>query len=115
MYTSQNNSTITTTLSSITLTPPTGAVSDYAFIAADGESTNNTENLSFTTNGSAWTQLATVPNGAYFPTVTGLGTTTVTETGTQNGPAGSYVYGSFNNPTPVSPPVSLWFPAGLPC
>lgn len=102
LYESQNNATITVTLSSIALTPPSGAVSNYAFIAADGESTNSSENLSFTTNGSAWTLLSTVPNGAYLPTLAGVGSATVTETGTQNGSAGSYVFGTFNNPTQVS-------------
>lgn len=105
LYQTQSGSTTNITLSNISITPPGGGGSGqttYAIIAADGESTNNGESLSFTTNKGAWQQLAQVANGSYFPTVSGVNTTTVTETGTQGGSAGSFVFGSFNNPTQIS-------------
>ena len=64
----------------------------YALVAADGESSNSGESLSFTTSGSSWTQLAQMANGgATYPTLTGVGTSTVTETGA-NGTVGSYAF-----------------------
>lgn len=103
LYTAQNGSTVTVTLRNISITPPSGimASTSYAIIAADGESTNNGETLTFTTNGSPWQQLVQVPNGPAYPTVSGVGTNTVTETGVA-GTVGSYIFGSFNNPTTVS-------------
>lgn len=109
LYQTQSGSTTNITLSNISITAPGGSggggATIYSIIAADGESTNNGESLSFTSNGSAWKQLAQVSNGGYFPTVTGVGTSTVTETGTQGGSAGSFVFGSFNNPTQISAKV----------
>ncbi|HUX74104.1 MAG TPA: hypothetical protein VMV25_09475 [Steroidobacteraceae bacterium] len=105
LYESQSGSTVTATLSNISITPPggsSGTQTTYAIVAADGESTNNGESLAFTTNGTPWTQLAQIANGSYFPTLAGVGTTTVTETGTQGGAAGSFVFGSFSNPTVVT-------------
>ena len=105
LYQRTNGATTVVTLSNISITPPPGTAggqTTYAIIAADGESTNSGESLSFTTNGTAWKQLAQIANGSYFPTVTGVGTTTVTETGTQGGSAGSYVFGSFSDPTQIS-------------
>ena len=105
LYESQSGSTVTATLSNISIAPPGGSggsATTYAIVAADGESTNSGESLAFTTNGTAWTQLAQIANGGYYPTVSGVGTTTVTETGTQGGAAGSYVFGSFSNPTVVT-------------
>lgn len=105
LYQQQSGANNTVTLSNISITPPggsSGGQTSYSIIAADGESTNSGESLSFTTNGGAWKQLAQVSNGSYFPTVAGVGSATVTETGTQGGAAGSFVFGSFNNPTQVS-------------
>ena len=105
LYQQQSGANNTITLSNISITPPggsSGGQTSYSIIAADGESTNSGESLSFTTNGGAWKQLAQVSNGGYFPTVAGVGSATVTETGTQGGSAGSFVFGSFNNPTQVS-------------
>lgn len=104
LYQQVSGATNTVTLSNIKITPPGGGSGQvsYSIVAADGESTNNGESLSFSTNAGAWKLLAQVSNGSYYPTVSGVGTTTVTETGTQGGSAGSFVFGSFNNPTQVS-------------
>ena len=105
LYESQSGSTVTAILSNISITPPggsSGTQTTYAIVAGDGESTNSGESLSFTSNGSVWKQLSQIPNGTYYPTVSGVGTTTVTETGTQSGAAGSFLFGSFNNPTRIS-------------
>ncbi len=65
LYESQNGSTVTAVLNNISVTPPLGSgVTDtYAIVAADGESTNGGESLQFTTNGTAWAQVAQIPNG----------------------------------------------------
>ena len=106
IYSGQNGSTVKVTLSNITVKAPTGGtgIAKYAIIVGDGESSNGGENLVLTTNGEAWTQLAAIPNGignSLFPTLSGTGTKTVTETGV-GGTVGSYVFGSFNNPTQIS-------------
>jgi hypothetical protein len=96
--------TVTITISSISITPPPGApaVTSYAFVAADAESTNQGESLSFVTNGSGWTILDKVDpiSGALFPTISGTGTTTFTETGVA-GTVGGYIVGS-TSPTTVT-------------
>lgn len=107
MYTGSNGSTVKVTMSNITVLPPAGGVgiAKYAFIVGDGESTDGNELLSFTTNGDGWTQLSRIANGTStnYPTVTGLGTTTVQESGGGlPSPTGAYVFGSFNNPTQVT-------------
>jgi uncharacterized repeat protein (TIGR01451 family) len=90
--------------SNITITPPPGvpAVTTYSFVAADGESTNNGENLQFVTNGSPWVILDQVNpiSGSTYPTITGVGTNTFTETGVA-GTVGGYIVGS-TNPTTVT-------------
>ncbi len=103
LYESQNGSTVQVVLNNISVTPPAGSgVSDtYAIIAADGESSNQNESLQFTTNGSAWAQVAQIPNGPNYPAVAGAGSQTVTETGVA-GTVGSFAFASFNNPTVVS-------------
>ena len=103
LYTGTNNSTVTVTMSGISIAPPPGSSGQatYALIVGDGESTNGGETLSFTTNGGNWTQLANIPNGSSYPGVSGVGTNTVNETGVA-GTVGSYVFGSFNNPTQIS-------------
>ena len=104
LYEVISGSTVQVVLSGIVVTPPagSGASVTYAMIAADGESSNQNESLSFTTNGQAWLQVAKIPQGPNFPTVSGVGTTTVTETGVA-GTVGSFAFASFpNNPTPQS-------------
>lgn len=90
--------------SGITITPPPGApaVTAYSFVAADAESTNDGENLQFVTNGSGWQILDQVNpiSGNNYPSITGTGTTTFTETGVA-GTVGGYIVGS-NSPTTVT-------------
>lgn len=71
------------------------------FVAADAESTNGGEALSFTTNGGNWTVLDQVPpiSGNTYPTTTNSGTT-FTETGVA-GTVGGYIVGS-QSPTTVT-------------
>jgi uncharacterized repeat protein (TIGR01451 family) len=96
----------TITISNILITPPAGssAVTAYAFVAADAESTDNNESLSFTTNGSPWTVLDQVDpiSGSSYPTTTGAGTSTFTANGGGvTGNTGAWIVGS-NSPTTVS-------------
>jgi uncharacterized repeat protein (TIGR01451 family) len=103
LYELVSGSTVNAVLTNIVVTPPPGSGSSvaYAMVAADGESSNQGESLNFTTNGQPWTQVATIPQGGAFPTVTGLGTTTVAETGVA-GTVGSYAFASVNNPTQIA-------------
>jgi uncharacterized repeat protein (TIGR01451 family) len=97
--------TVTVTLRNITITPPSGvtATTGWAIVAADAESSNSGETLSFTTNGANWTNVQNVPpiSGSTYPTLAGVGTATVTETGVA-GTVGSYIFSSSNSPTQVS-------------
>lgn len=90
--------------SAITITPPPGvsAVSAYSFVAADAESTNNGESISFNTNGSNWVILDQVNpiSGSLYPTISGAGTPTFTENGVA-GTVGGYIVGS-NSATTVT-------------
>ena len=92
------------TVSNITLTPPAGspAASAYMFVAADAESTNSGESLRFVTNGGNWTVLDQVDpiSGSTYPTISGAGTQTFTETGAA-GTVGGYIVGSIS-PTTVT-------------
>jgi hypothetical protein len=94
----------TIVFSAIAITPPPGApaVTAYSFVAADAESTNNGEDLQFVTNGTGWTILDQVNpiSGNTYPTITGTGTNTFTETGVA-GTVGGYIVGS-NSPTTVT-------------
>lgn len=105
LYAGVNGSTVRVTLSGISVMPPAGGtgIAKYAIILGDGESSNQNESLAFTTNAGNWVQLARIQNGSstLYPTVAGLGTQTVTETGV-SGTVGSYVFGSFDNPTQVT-------------
>ncbi len=91
------------TISNILITPPPGApaVTAYMFVGADAESTNDGESLSFNTNGGNWTLLDQVDpiTGTTYPTTTGIGTATFTETGVA-GTVGGYIVGS-TSPTTV--------------
>jgi uncharacterized repeat protein (TIGR01451 family) len=103
LYETVNGSTVQVLLTNIAVVPPAGggSMASYAIIAADGESSNQQESLSFTTNGQAWTRVAQIPYGTHYPSVAGVGTATVTETGVA-GTVGSFAFGSFNNPTQIS-------------
>ncbi len=91
------------TISNILITPPPGApaVTAYMFVGADAESTNDGESLAFNTNGGSWTLLDQVDpiTGTTYPTTTGIGTATFTETGVP-GTVGGYIVGS-TSPTTV--------------
>src|SRR5271154_942114 len=60
LYETVSGSTVNAALSNISVTPPPGSGSSvsYAIVAADGESTNQGESLSFTTNGLPWSLAA---------------------------------------------------------
>jgi hypothetical protein len=107
LYTSASGTTTTFTISSIVITPAPGvpAVTAYAFVAADGESTaailsggtvTAAEQVKFVTDGGGWELLDSVAatSGPNMPTQTGLGTTTFTSTGNAGDPVGAYVVGS---------------------
>ena len=95
MYSANNASTITLTMSNMSITPPAGATSgSYMFIVADGESSNNGESLSYVTNGGNWQLLDLVPpiSGAIYPAYTNGGTT-VNVTGVA-GTVGGQIFGT---------------------
>ncbi len=100
----QAGGTTVLTFSSIVVTPPPGVppVTVYSFVAADAESTNQGESLSFVTNGTGWVELDEVPpiSGNLYPARTGAGTSTFTETGVA-GTVGGYIVGS-TGPTTVT-------------
>ena len=102
LYQTTGAGTTTVTLSNLVLTVGSGTV-PYAIVAADAESTNNGETLSFTTNGNAWTLLASMAytGSTTFPTLAGTGTTTVTETGVA-GNVGAYAFATQGSPTTIS-------------
>jgi len=104
LYQTGDGSTATVTMSNIKLTPPPGATggTQYMIVAADGESTNDNESLSYQTNGGNWTLLDQVgpTSGSTYPTSSGIGTKTFTETGV-TGTVGAYIVGSAT-PTTVT-------------
>lgn len=103
LYTTTNSAKVTAIFSAINLIPPTGAAaaSAYSFVAADAESTNTSESLAFTTNGSNWTVLDQVPpvSGATYPATINTGVT-FTENGVA-GTVGAYIVGT-SSPTTVT-------------
>lgn len=103
MYTANNATVVTAVFSNIAIAPPSGvaAASSYAFVAADAESSNQSEALSFTTNGGAWTIVDQVPpiSGNLYPTISSTGTT-FGVTGVA-GTVGGYIIAS-NSPTTVT-------------
>ena len=104
LYTTAGGS-VTVTLRNITITPPGGVTASggWAIVAADAESTNNGESVSFTTNGNGWDLMQSVPaaSGSTYPTLAGQGTATVSEAGAA-GTVGAYIFSSANSPTQVS-------------
>ena len=92
------------TISGILITPPSGtsAVTAYSFVIADAESSNEAETLVYGTNGAAWSLLDDVPpiSGNTYPTISGIGSGTVTVTGVP-GTVGGHIVGS-NSPTSVT-------------
>jgi hypothetical protein len=96
LYQSAGGTTVAT-ISNITLTPPSGAsqITSYMFVAADGESSNGGESLTFQTNGGNWVALDNSGpiSGSIFPTTSGLGTQTFTVTGV-GGTVGANIVGS---------------------
>lgn len=106
LYMVNSGALVNFTFSNITVIPPPGvsSVSSYAFVAADAESTDNSEYLEFGTNGSAWQILDAVPpiSGNQFPVLTGVGTPTLRASGGgQTGRVGGYIAGT-NTPTNVT-------------
>jgi uncharacterized repeat protein (TIGR01451 family) len=106
LYMANNGSTVNFTISSILITPPPGApaVTAYAFVAADAESTDGAEQIVFGTNGGGWVELDRVNpiSGNQYPTSAGIGTNTFTTTGGgQGGNVGGFIVGT-NSPTTVT-------------
>ncbi|GAA0471854.1 hypothetical protein GCM10009096_11120 [Parasphingorhabdus litoris] len=106
LYMVNSGAVVNFTFSNITVVPPAGvaSVTSYAFVAADAESTDNSEYLEFGTNGSTWQILDAVPpiSGNQFPVLTGTGTTTLRMAGGgQTGRMGGYIAGT-NTPTNVT-------------
>lgn len=103
MYTTNNASTVTLTLSGMSITPPAGALAgSYMFIVADGESSNLGESLTYATNGGNWQLLDLVPpiSGAIYPTYSNSGAS-VMVTGV-TGTVGGQIFGSTSPSTVTS-------------
>jgi uncharacterized repeat protein (TIGR01451 family) len=99
--------TATTTLSGLSVKDGSGNVRSFVFFAADGENTNSPETITYTSTAS-WSLVDTVNYYGLFngnvPTLTGLGTAAVLESGNTTNDGNynaSIVLGSFN-PTQVS-------------
>jgi hypothetical protein len=110
LYTSQGGTITTFAITNILVTPPPGvpAITAYAFVAADGESTAASsatafEQVRFVTNGAPWVLLDSVAatSGPNMPTQSGIGTLTFTSTGNALDPVGGYVVGS-SSPTSIT-------------
>jgi uncharacterized repeat protein (TIGR01451 family) len=105
MYQTGSGSSVFT-VSNILITPPPGApaVTAYMFVAADAESTDNSESIQFQTNGGNWQLLDQVPpiSGSTYPTQSGIGTQNfLTAGGGATGNVGGYIIGS-TSPTTVT-------------
>jgi Surface adhesin CshA non-repetitive domain 2 len=119
IYTAAGGTSVVT-LSNIIITAPAGVgqATTYMFVAADAESTDGAESLSFTTNGGNWTILDQVDpiSGSQYPAVSGVGTQTVTESGNGlGGNTGGYIFGSTapaGGPPPPPMTVSSTMGAG---
>jgi hypothetical protein len=103
LYQNTNGITNTVTISNIVLTPPaSGTITNYMFVAADGESSNGGETLSFGTNGGAWQMLGQIgpTSGSTYPTYSGIGSSNFNVTGV-GGTVGAYIVGS-TTPTTIT-------------
>jgi hypothetical protein len=96
--------TTTAAITNIVLTPPAGSstITSYMFVAADGESSNEGESLTFQTNGGNWVALDTAGpiSGSIYPPSSGLGTSTFAVTGI-GGTVGASIVGS-STPTSLT-------------
>ena len=105
LYMADDGATVTLTFSSISILPPSGssAVTAYAFVAADAESTDGAESIQFVTNGSNWTLLDDVApiSGSTMPTQSFAGQTFTTTGGGATGNVGGYIVGS-NSPSTIT-------------
>lgn len=101
LYQQNDGTAVLLSFTSITLAAGTSTNLPFAFIAADGESSNQNESLVLTTTGNPWTLAATIANGGTNPTLTGVGTTTATVTGVA-GTVGSYAFSSMGTPNTVT-------------
>ncbi|HEY6815909.1 MAG TPA: hypothetical protein VI168_10255 [Croceibacterium sp.] len=112
LYQTTDGGSSSITIRNIVLTPPpgSGAITAYMFVAADAESSNGGETLSFQTNGGNWQLLDQVgpTSGSTYPTYTGVGNNTFAVTGV-GGTVGAYIVGS-TTPTQV---VTTMTGAGL--
>lgn len=91
------------TISGITITPPAGTTASvFAFVVADGESSNDGEALRLGTNGGGWQLLDTAPpiSGSALPQISGVGSSSVTITGVP-GTVGAHIVSS-NSPSTVT-------------
>jgi len=106
LYMNNSGSTVTFNFTNIQIVPPPGvaSVTTFAFVVADAESTDGSEFLEYTTNGTAWEVLDAVPpiSGAQMPVNTGVGTRTFRSSGGgQGGRVGAFIVGS-NTPSTVT-------------
>ena len=96
--------TLDLTMSNIAITPPPGGSSSGIFkvVVADAESTNNTESLTYTTNGGNWSVIDQVDpiSGSVYPTISNTGST-FSETSGGGGFMGAYIVGT-QSPTTVT-------------
>jgi hypothetical protein len=103
LYQSANGITNPVTISNIVLTPPaSGTITNYMFVAADGESSNAGETLRFQTNGGNWQLLGQIgpTSGSTYPTYSGIGSNNFLITGV-GGTVGAYIVGS-TTPTTIT-------------
>lgn len=101
LYNANQGGIATASLSNITLSANGSSNLPFAFVAADGESSNGGESLVFTTDGNPWTLLAEIEYGTAYPTLQGVGTNTVTVTGV-DGSVGSHAFASTGSPGTVT-------------
>lgn len=101
LYMKDTGAKVTFTFSNITVTPPAGttSVSTFSFVVADGESTDNSEWLRYTTNGGGWQLLDSVApiSGNQMPVYSGVGTSVFNDSGGgQTGYLGAHITGTAN-------------------
>lgn len=108
LYQTTAGTTTVATITDILLTPPAGAsqITSYMFVAADGESSNDSESLTFQTNGGNWVMLDTAgpTSGSNYPVTSGVGTQTFTISGV-GGLVGANIVGS-STPTTLTATIA---------